>query len=131
MGTVHSSTVVTVSGGFQSVQTLSQEQWLTHGITASSSSSGTCTTSTTTVSWIKTTSNAWPFATPSSKAKVTGTKPHSRRTRRSWLTCGTRLPSWLTSTRTTKLAETNSQKPSKVTVLERHMLIFHLPLSPL
>jgi len=58
-------------------------QWLTHGTTASSSSSGTCTTLTTTVSWTRMTSNVWLSATPSSRAKATGTRPPSRRTRRS------------------------------------------------
>merc|ERR1711963_543468 len=102
MGTVHSSTVVTVSGGFfiSTNLIIFKEQWLTLGITASNSSSGTCTTLMVTVPWTRTTLSVWPFATPSSKARETSIKPLSRRTRRSWLTCGTRSLSWLTSTRT-------------------------------
>merc|ERR1712029_743960 len=85
MGTVLSSTVVIVSGSI-STNTYRDTQWLTLGITVSSSSSGTCTTSTAMVLWTKTILNAWLFATPSSRARVTGTRLPSKRTRRSWLT---------------------------------------------
>merc|ERR1712179_420790 len=101
MGTVLSSTVVIVSGSI-STNTYRDTQWLTLGITVSSSSSGTCTTSTAMVLWTKTTLNVWLFATPSSRARVTGTRLPSKRTRRSWLTCGTKLLSWLISIRTVK-----------------------------
>merc|ERR1712062_588205 len=47
-------------------------------------------------------SNAWPFVTPSLKARASGMRPLSRRTKRSWLTCGTRSLSWLILTRITK-----------------------------
>merc|ERR1711879_620341 len=97
---------------------------LTLGTTASSSSSGTCTTLTTMVSWTRTTSNVWPFATPSSKAKVTGMRPLSRRTKRSWLTCGTRSPSWLTSTRMAKSKLMSSKKESSFHAREKITLIF-------
>merc|ERR1711963_474771 len=88
MGTVHSSTVVTVSGGFfiSTNLIIFKEQWLTLGITASNSSSGTRTTLMATVPWTRTTLSVWPFATPSSRARETSIKPLSRRTRRSWLT---------------------------------------------
>merc|ERR1712117_970606 len=106
MGTVLSSTVVIVSGSI-STNTYRDTQWLTLGITVSSSSSGTCTTSTAMVLWTKMILNAWLFATPSSRARVTGTRLPSKRTRRSWLTCGTKLLSWLTSIRTVKLTQKN------------------------
>merc|ERR1712029_1132239 len=83
MGTVLSSTVVIVSGSI-STNTYRDTQWLTLGITVSSSSSGTCTTSTAMVLWTKTILNAWLFATPSSRARVTGTRLPSKRTRKSW-----------------------------------------------
>merc|ERR1711963_1183055 len=112
MGTVHSSTVVTVSGGFfiSTNLIIFKEQWLTLGITASNSSSGTRTTLMATVPWTRTTLSVWPFATPSSRARETSIKPLSRRTRRSWLTCGTRSLSWLTSTRMEKFLQMNSLK---------------------
>merc|ERR1711879_128053 len=97
---------------------------LTLGTTASSSSSGTCTTLTTMVSWTRTTSNVWPFETPSSKAKVTGMRQLSRRTKRSWLTCGTRSPSWLTSTRMAKSKLMSSKKESSFHAREKITLIF-------
>merc|ERR1711956_173989 len=102
MGTVQSSTVVIVSGSISTNSKL-DKQWLTLGITAQSSSSGTCTTLTETVLWTKAILNAWPSATPSSRARVTGMRLLSKRTKRSWLTCGTKLLSWLTSTRTVRL----------------------------
>merc|ERR1712209_194973 len=79
MGTVHSSTVVTVSGGFfiSTNLIIFKEQWLTLGITASNSSSGTCTTLMVTVPWTRTTLSVWPFATPSSRARETSIKPLS------------------------------------------------------
>merc|ERR1711971_625106 len=101
MGTVQSSTVVIVSGSISTNSKL-EKQWLTLGITAQSSSSGTCTTLTETVPWTKAILNAWQSATPSSRARVTGMRLLSKRTRRSWLTCGTKLLTWLTSTRTAK-----------------------------
>merc|ERR1711948_172161 len=112
MGTVLSSTVVIVSGSI-STNTYRDTQWLTLGITVSSSSSGTCTTSTAMVLWTKTILNAWLFATLSSRARVTGTRLPSKRTRRSWLTCGTKLLSWLTSIRTVKLTQKNLLPLSK------------------
>merc|ERR1712080_143262 len=87
-------------------------------------SSGTCTTLTTMVSWTRTTSNAWPFATPSSKAKVNGMRPLSRRTRRSWLICGTRSQSWLISTRMAKSRLMSSKKESSFHAREKTTLIF-------
>merc|ERR1711934_830915 len=107
MGTVQSSTVVIVSGSISTNSKLEQK-WLTLGITAYSSSSGTCTTLTETVPWTNLILNAWPSATPSSRARVTGMRLLSKRTKRSWLTCGTKLLSWLTSTRTARLTEKNS-----------------------
>merc|ERR1739844_438018 len=104
MGTVQSSTVVIVSGSISTNSKL-EKQWLTLGITAQSSSSGTCTTLTETVPWTKAILNAWPSATPSSRARVTGMRLLSKRTKRSWLTCGTKLLIWLTSTRTASLTE--------------------------
>merc|ERR1711956_199167 len=86
MGTVQSSTVVIVSGSISTNSKL-DKQWLTLGITAQSSSSGTCTTLTETVLWTKAILNAWPSATPSSRARVTGMRLLSKRTKRSWLTC--------------------------------------------
>merc|ERR1711971_322507 len=71
MGTVQSSTVVIVSGSISTNSKL-EKQWLTLGITAQSSSSGTCTTLTETVPWTKAILNAWQSATPSSRARVTG-----------------------------------------------------------
>merc|ERR1739844_154311 len=112
MGTVQSSTVVIVSGSISTNSKL-EKQWLTLGITAQSSSSGTCTTLTETVPWTKAILNAWPSATPSSRARVTGMRLLSKRTKRSWLTCGTKLLSWLTSTRTARLTEKNSLMQSK------------------
>merc|ERR1711956_184483 len=106
MGTVQSSTVVIVSGSISTNSKL-DKQWLTLGITAQSSSSGTCTTLTETVLWTKAILNAWPSATPSSRARVTGMRLLSKRTKRSWLICGTKLLSWLTSTRTARLTEKN------------------------
>merc|ERR1712088_1222812 len=88
-------------------------QWLTLGITVSSSSSGICTTLMATVLWTKTILNVWPFVTPSSRERVTGTRLPSKRTRKSWLTCGTKLLSWLISIRTVKLTEKNSLPQSK------------------
>merc|ERR1711935_82770 len=87
MGTVQSSTVVIVSGSISTNSKL-EKQWLTLGITAQSSSSGTCTTLTETVPWTKAILNAWLSATPSSRARVTGMRLLSKRTKRSWLTCG-------------------------------------------
>merc|ERR1711971_884789 len=112
MGTVQSSTVVIVSGSISTNSKLEQK-WLTLGITAQSSSSGTCTTLTETVPWTNLILNAWPSATPSSRARVTGMRLLSKRTKRSWLTCGTKLLSWLTSTRTARLTEKNSLMQSK------------------
>merc|ERR1711971_1428589 len=112
MGTVQSSTVVIVSGSISTNSKL-EKQWLTLGITAQSSSSGTCTTLTETVPWTKAILNAWPSATPSSRARVTGMRLLSKSTKRSWLTCGTKLQSWLTSTRTARLTEQNSLLQSK------------------
>merc|ERR1712012_333281 len=128
MGTVHSSTVVTVSGGFfiSTNLIIFKEQWLTLGITASNSSSGTCTTSTATVPWTRTTLSVRPFATPSLRARVTLIKPLSRRTRRSWLTCGTRSLSWLTSTRMEKFPQTNSLKESMLLVKAKILQACHL-----
>merc|ERR1739844_231137 len=83
-------------------------QWLTLGITVSSSSSGTCTTLMATVLWTKTILNVWPFATPSSRERVIGTRLPSKRTRKSWLTCGTKSLSWLISIRTVKLTHTRT-----------------------
>merc|ERR1712110_969172 len=114
MGTVLSSTVVIVSGSI-STNTYRDTQWLTLGITVSSSSSGTCTTSTAMVLWTKTILNAWLFVTPSSRVRVTGKRLPSKRTRRSWQTCGTKLLSWLTSIRTVKLTQKNSLPLSKKT----------------
>merc|ERR1711971_1548234 len=85
MGTVQSSTVVIVSGSISTNSKLEQK-WLTLGITAQSSSSGTCTTLTETVPWTNLILNAWPSATPSSRARVTGMRLLSKRTKRSWLT---------------------------------------------
>merc|ERR1711983_317366 len=109
MGTVHSSTVVTVSGGFfiSTNLIIFYEQWLTLGITASNSSSGTCTTLMVTVPWTRTTLSVWPFATPSSRARETSIKPLSRRTRRSWLT-STRMERF--QVRNSKRALKNQQK---------------------
>merc|ERR1719384_784508 len=76
--------------------------------------SGTCTTLTATVHWTKMTSNASPSATPSSRVRVTGTKPLSRRTRRSWLTCGTKSLSWLTLIRTEKSQHKSSLRESSL-----------------
>merc|ERR1712172_131215 len=90
MGTVQSSTVVIVSGSISTNIKL-EKQWLTLGITALSSSSGTCTTLTETVPWTKAILNAWQSVTPSSRARVTGMRLLSKRTKRSWLTCGTKL----------------------------------------
>merc|ERR1712012_1070473 len=128
MGTVHSSTVVTVSGGFfiSTNLIIFKEQWLTLGITASNSSSGTCTTLMATVPWTRTTLSVWPFATPSSRARETSIKPLSRRTRRSWLTCGTRSLSWLTSTRMEKFLQMDSLKESMLLVKAKHLPICHL-----
>merc|ERR1712038_703870 len=126
MGTVHSSTVVTVSWWFNQYKT-QREQWLTLGTTVSSSSSGTCTTLTTTVSWTRTTLNAWPFATPSSRAKENGTMPLSRRTKRSWLTCGTRSLNWLISTRMVRFLSMSSKRDSSFHAKEKVSLIFLLP----
>merc|ERR1712179_311571 len=112
MGTVLSSTVVIVSGSI-STNTYRDTQWLTLGITVSSSSSGTCTTLMATVLWTKTILNVWPFATPSSRERVTGTRLPSKRTRKSWLTCGTKSLSWLISIRTVKLTQENSLPLSK------------------
>merc|ERR1719367_2757149 len=72
------ATVVIVSGSI-STNTYRDTQWLTLGITVSSSSSGTCTTSTAMVLWTKTILNAWLFATLSLRARVTGTKPLSKK----------------------------------------------------
>merc|ERR1712021_277313 len=88
-------------------------QWLTLGITVSNSSSGTCTTLMATVLWTQAILNVWPFATPSSRERVTGTRKPSKRTRKSWLTCGTKLLSWLISIRTVKLTHKNSLTLSK------------------
>merc|ERR1711997_429044 len=52
-------------------------------------------------------------ATPSSRARVTGTRPPSKRTRRSWLTCGMKSLSWPISTRTVKLTQRNLLTLSK------------------
>merc|ERR1712004_848012 len=93
--------------------------WLTLGTTASSSSSGTCTTLTAMVHWTRTTSNAWPFATPSLKARASGMRPLSRRTKRSWLTCGTRSLSWLILTRITKSQPKSSKRESRFLVKEK------------
>merc|ERR1712209_231891 len=128
MGTVHSSTVVTVSGGFfiSTNLIIFKEQWLTLGITASNSSSGTCTTLMATVPWTRTTLSVWPFATPSSRARETSIKPLSRRTRRSWLTCGTRSLSWLTSTRMERFQVRNSKRALKNQQKAKHMPIYLL-----
>merc|ERR1711974_217412 len=123
MGTVLSSTVVIVSGSI-STNTQRETQWLTLGITASSSSSGTCTTSMATVLWTRTILNVWPFVIPSSRARVTGTRLPSKRTRRSWLTCGTKLLSWLISIRTVKLTQKNSQRESSFHAKEKPLPIF-------
>merc|ERR1711997_1170499 len=112
MGTVLSSTVVIVSGSIRT-NTYRDTQWLTRGITVSSSSSGTCTTLTAMVLWTKTILNVWPFATPSSRERVIGTRLPSKRTRKSWLTCGTKSLSWLISIRTVKLTHKNSLTLSK------------------
>merc|ERR1712018_747147 len=110
MGTVHSSTVVTVSGG-----SISTNPKTNNGLLLDNR-----------VKFVvrymydidnngfldKNASNAWPFATPSLRAKVTGMRPLSRRTRRSWLTCGTRSPSWLILTRITKSQPKSSKKES-------------------
>merc|ERR1711971_969346 len=90
MGTVQSSTVVIVSGSISTNSKLEQK-WLTLGITAQSSSSGTCTTLTETVPWTNLILNAWQSATPSSRARVTGMRLLSKRTKRSWLTRGTKF----------------------------------------
>merc|ERR1711974_110242 len=134
MGTVLSSTVVIVSGSI-STNTQRETQWLTLGITASSSSSGTCTTSMATVLWTRTILNVWPFVTPSSRARVTGTRLPSKRTRRSWLTCGTKLLSWLISIRTMKSQLKSSQRESSFHAKEKplpislQLLNFSLKLS--
>merc|ERR1712004_539176 len=93
--------------------------WLTLGTTASSSSSGTCTTLTAMVHWTRTTSNAWPFVTPSLKARASGMRPLSRRTKRSWLTCGTGSLSWLILTRITKSQPKSSKRESRFLVKEK------------
>merc|ERR1711862_451537 len=105
--------------------------WLTLGTTASSSSSGTCTTLTAMVHWTRTTSNAWPFVTPSLKARASGMRPLSRRTKRSWLTCGTRSLSWLILTRTMKSALKNLKRLFRLTAEAKHSLICLQPSKPL
>merc|ERR1712193_389712 len=124
MGTVLSSTVVIVSGSIRT-NTYRDTQWLTLGITVSSSSSGTCTTSTAMVLWTKTILNAWLFATLSLRARVTGTKLLSKRTRRSWLTCGTKLLSWLTLIRTVRLTQKNSLPLSKKNCMNKPFIDQH------
>merc|ERR1711976_643750 len=128
MGTVHSSTVVTWAGGFfiSTNLIIFKEQWLTLGITASNSSSGTCTTLMATVPWTRTTLSVWPFATPSSRARETSIKPLSRRTRRSWLTCGTRSLSWLTSTRMERFQVRSSKRALKNQQKANHLPIYLL-----
>merc|ERR1712095_40895 len=125
MGTVQSSTVVIVSGSISTNSKL-EKQWLTLGITASNSSSGTCTTLMVTVPWTRTTLSVWPFATPSSRARETSIKPLSRRTRRSWLTCGTRSLSWLTSTRMERFQVRNSKRALKNQQKANHFPIYLL-----
>merc|ERR1712223_475626 len=63
--------------------------------------------------------NAWPFVTPSLKARASGMRPLSRRTKRSWLTCGTRSLSWLILTRTMKSALKNLKRESRFLVKEK------------
>merc|ERR1711862_778945 len=104
--------------------------WLTLGTTASSSSSGTCTTLTAMVHWTRTTSNAWPFVTPSLKARASGMRPLPRRTKRSWLTCGTRSLSWLILTRTMKSALKNLKRLFRPTAKAKHSLICLQPSKP-
>merc|ERR1712029_292072 len=128
MGLVHSRDRFLV---VQSVQTHKNQKWLTLGTTASSSSSGTCTTLTAMVHWTRTTSNAWPFVTPSLKARASGMRPLSRRTKRSWLTCGTRSLSWLILTRTMKSALKNLKRLFRPTAKAKHSLICLQPSKPL
>merc|ERR1711997_155679 len=77
-------------------------EWLTAGTIASSLLCATCTTLTTLVSWTRTTSSAWPSATPSSRPRASGTRACTKRTRKSCPTCGTKSQTSLTSTRMAK-----------------------------
>merc|ERR1712121_280577 len=88
-------------------------KWLTAGTTAWPSLCVTCTTLTTTVSWTRTTSSAWPSETPSSRPRENGAKTSTKRTRKSWPTCGTKSQNWLTSTRMAKYQLRNSKRVLK------------------